>query len=185
MKIKKLMLGFLILALLSCNYVTQMIVPATATPLPTVTPTTTATTTPTPTPVPLVPAYIPPECAAASLATIAPDIIAQATPENRANPEISKIKQLRVLREIDNVVEDVYVYPDFNGKDWDEIESRYESKIEAGMNTETFYTEMQNMITELGDEHSFFLSPLEVQEAEATLKGDTDFVGVGILGNVD
>ncbi len=180
---KKIVLGFLILTLLSCNYVTQMIVPPTATALPTVT--ATATITPSPTATPLVPAYIPAECASSPLATVSPDTVAQATPEVELNPEISESKQLRVLRQLNNVVEDVYVYPDFNGKDWNEIESRYKSKIEAGLNTEMFYTEMQNMIGELGDEHSFFLSPLEVQEAEAELKGDTELVGIGVYGDVN
>src|SRR5215211_5804539 len=183
MKMKKFVFGFLILTLLSCNYVTQMIVPPTATPLPTST--ATATITPTPTAVPLLPAYIPPECEAAPVATVPPDVIAQATLEVQANPEISKSKQLRVLRDLGNVVEATYVYPDFNGKDWNEIESRYRSKIEAGLNTETLYAEMQNMITELGDEHSFFLSRLEVKASEAELKGDVDFVGIGVYGNFD
>ena len=35
MKTKRIVFGFLVLSLLSCNYVTQMIVPPTATPLPT------------------------------------------------------------------------------------------------------------------------------------------------------
>src|SRR5215213_8840036 len=141
MRMKKIVFGFLILTLLSCNYVTQMIVPPTATPLPMAT--ATATASPTPTPVPLLPAYIPPECEAAPLATVPPDVIAQATLEVEDNPEISERKQLRVLRDLGNVVEATYVYPDFNGKDWTEIESRYKSKIEAGLNTEMFYTEMQ------------------------------------------
>lgn len=185
MKMKKIVFGFLILTLLSCNYVTQMIVPPTATPLPTATATATATASPTPTPVPLLPAFVPPECEAAPLATVPPDVIAQATTEVQANPEISKGKQLRVLRDLANIVEETYVYPDFNGKDWNEIRSRYRSKIEDGLSTDTFYTEMQNMISELGDEHSFFLSPFEVEESEAELKGDVEFVGVGIYANVD
>lgn len=185
MKMKKIVFGFLILTLLSCNYVTQMIVPPTATPLPTATATATATASPTPTPVPLLPAFVPPECEASPLATVPPEVIAQATTEVQANPELSKNEQLRVLRDLANIVEEAYVYPDFNGKDWNEIRSRYRTKIEEGLNTETFYTEMQNMISELGDEHSFFLSPLEVKASQAELKGDVEFVGIGVYGNPD
>ncbi len=183
MKMKKMVFGFLILTLLSCNYVTQMIVPPTATPLPTAT--ATATASPTPTPVPLLPAYSPPECEAVPLATVHPDVIAQATLAVQANPEIPKSKQLRVFRELNIVVKEAYVYPDFNGRDWDEITSRYRDKIQAGMDTETFYTEMQNMINELGDDHSSFLSPLEVEASEAELKADTPFVGIGVYVDVD
>jgi carboxyl-terminal processing protease len=181
MKLKKFVFGFLILTLLSCNYVTQMIVPPTATPIPTATLTPSPTSTPTP--VPILPAFIPPQCASTPLATVVPDVAVQPTLE--ANAEISKAEELNIIKEIGNIVDDVYVYPDFNGKDWNEIESRYQNEIEAGLDTETFYTEMQKMIDELQDEHSFYLSPREVEEAENELKGDVEFVGVGVYGNFD
>jgi carboxyl-terminal processing protease len=44
---------------------------------------------------------------------------------------------------------------------------------------------MSLMIEELGDEHSFFLSPMAVAESEAELRGDIEFVGVGIYGQPD
>jgi len=179
---KRLAIGFLVLSLLACNFVTQLVSPATATPLPTLTPTASLT----PTPVPLVPAFIPAECEAAPLATISPDtVLAQPTVTIEPNPDISQGTQLQVLKELADIVEKVYVYPDFNGKDWNEIRSRYKSKIEAGLDTETFYVEMRAMINELEDEHSFFLSPLEVKASEAELKGENEFVGVGIYSIPD
>jgi carboxyl-terminal processing protease len=180
MKIKRIVFGLLILSLLACNFVTQMVYPSTATP--TATATVTASSTPTSTP--LVPAFIPPECATAPLATVPPDVLAQATPEFQVT-EIPQGEQLSILRELGNLVQDVYVYPDYNGKDWNEIESRYRSKIEAGLDTQSFYSEMSAMITELGDEHSFFLSPMEVAESQAELRGEVEFVGVGIYGEPD
>jgi carboxyl-terminal processing protease len=183
MKLKKYLFGFLILSLLSCNYVTQMIVPPTATPLPTATATITAS--PTPTATPLVPAYIPPQCASTPIATLAPEAALEPTLEFQGNVEISREDQLEILREMGDVVEQVYVYPDFNGRDWMEIEARYRSMIETGLDTETFYLEMQRMIEELGDEHSFYLSPLDVERSEAELRGETNFVGIGIYGDAD
>jgi len=180
MKIKRIVFGFLILSLLACNFVTQMVLPPTATP----TATATLTPSPTPTATPLKPAFIPPECATVPLATVPPDVAVQTAPEF-AVTEISQKEQLNILSELGNVVKDIYVYPDFNGKDWNEIESRYRAKIEAGLDTQSFYNEMSAMITELGDDHSFFLSPLDVKESEAELKGDIKFVGVGIDGQPD
>jgi carboxyl-terminal processing protease len=180
MKIKRLVFGILILSLLACNYVTQMVFPPTATPLPTPTP----TASPTPTPEPLKPAFIPPECGTTPLATISPESASQLAPEFEI-AEISQGEQMRILRELADVVEDVYVYSDFNGKDWNEIESRYKDKIESGLDTESFYREMDAMISELGDEHSVFLSPVQVDESEAELKGEIEFVGVGISGQLD
>ena len=182
MKRKRIVFGFLILSLLSCNYVTQMILPPTPTPTPTLTP----TASPTLTPVPLVPAFIPPECTSTPLATIPPETaLVQPTLESEANANISQGEQLQVFEELSRIVDDVYVYPDYNGKDWNEIQSRYKTKIEAGLDTESFYREMQAMIEELQDEHSFFLSPLEVKQSEAELKGEADFVGVGIYSLPD
>ena len=143
----------------------------------------TATASLTPTPV-LQPAYIPPECGTVPLATVPPDLAVQATSEVQIE-EISQEEQLSIFRELGDVVEAVYVYPDYNGKDWNEIESRYQSRIEAGLDTQAFYNEMSLMIEELGDEHSFFLSPIEVEETEAELRGDVEFVGVGIYGQPD
>jgi carboxyl-terminal processing protease len=180
---KKIVFGFLILTLLSCNYVTQMIVPPTATPLPTAT--ATITITPTSTIVPLVPAFIPPQCTGTPLATVSPDVAAQATPEKESNVEISKNEQSNILKDVEKIIEKDYVYPDYNGKNWKEIKSRYQSKIEAGLGTDGFYAEMENMLTELGDDHSFFLSPLDVKQSEDELRGDVQFTGVGIYGNFD
>ena len=182
MKLKRLTFGILIFSMLACNYVTQMVFPPTATPIPTLTPTPTAS--PTPTPEPLAPAFIPPECATTPLATISPENASQPAPEFET-VEISQGEQMRIFRELTDVVEDVYVYSDFNGKDWNEIESRYKAKIESGLDTESFYREMDAMVSELGDEHSFFLSPVQVSESEAELKGEIEFVGVGISGQPD
>jgi carboxyl-terminal processing protease len=159
-----------------------MVFPPTATPTASLTPTATVTLTPTPTP--LVPAFIPPECATVPLATVPPDAALQATPEFQVT-EISKEEQLRILEELGNIVEDIYVYPNFNGKDWNGIQANYRARIEAGLDTQSFYNEMSTMIEELGDEHSFFLSPIEVAESEAELRGEIQFVGVGIYVQPD
>lgn len=188
MKTKRIIFGFLVLSLMACNFVTQLIAPPTATPqpTPTVTPSSTPipTATPTLTPTPLVPAYIPSQCASQPLATVAPEIaLAQPTLENRANPNISRREELQIFRQMTNIIEAVYVYPDYNGKDWEEIKGRYRSKIEAGLDTEAFYTEMRAMIYELEDEHSDYLSPAEVEASDAELRGENTYVGVGIYGD--
>jgi C-terminal peptidase prc len=185
MKIRKLAFAFLILALLSCNYVTQMVMPPTATAIATGTPALTETAVASPTTVALVPAYIPPQCATVPLATVAPEVIAQVTPESHPNADNSKREKLRILDQVSDIVKTTYVYPDFNGKNWTEIVASYRAKIEAGLGADEFYLEMQKMIEELGDEHSFFLSPLEVQASEEELKGESQYVGVGIYGNFD
>lgn len=182
MKTKRILFGLLILFSLSCNYVTQMFVPPTATPSPTFT--ATVTVSPTPTATPLVPAFIPPQCEAQPIATTSPEIAIQPT-QKYETVEISQRVQLRILRQIENIVEDVYVYPDFNGKDWPAIVARYRAMVEEGLDTDTFYFEMYNMISELEDEHSSFNSPVGAQLSEDELQGDINFVGIGVYSNVD
>ncbi len=185
MKIKRIFLGLLVLSLLSCNFVTQMIVPPTATPTLTFTPTSTVTPSPTPTATPLVPGYVPPQCDASTpLPTIAPDLAIQPTPQFETKP-ISKRMQLRIIDEVEHIVEQVYVYPDYNGRDWEEIVARYRAMAEAGLETEEFYYDMQLMLDELGDEHSQFISPVDAQYADAELEGKIEFVGIGVYSNVD
>ena len=77
MKLKHVGLGLLVLSMLSCNFVTRMLVPATATSAPITTPIATLASFPSP----LVPSYIPPECqASAPFATIPPELaLAQPT----------------------------------------------------------------------------------------------------------
>lgn len=185
MKLKKIAFGFLLLSLLACSTVTNMIIPPTATLTPSATITLTASPTATPTATPLVPAYIPPECANKPLATLPAEAALAPTVDVPANEQVAKDAQLDILEEVDDIVRTTYVYPDFNGRDWNEIESRYQSKIEAGLGTEDFYYQMESMIEELGDEHSFFLSPLDVKASQEELKGENTFVGIGVYSNVE
>ena len=43
--------------------------------------------------------------------------------------------------------------------------------IESGLDTETFYTEMQNLIAELGDEHSSISFPSGSDCLQCTIGG--------------
>jgi carboxyl-terminal processing protease len=182
MNMKRIAFGLLILTLLSCNFVTQMITPPTVTPQPTVTLTPSAT--PQATPTVLAPAYIPPQCANKPIATVPPDVAeAQPTLNAPTNPDISKTEQLQIFNDMTHTVDTVYVYPDFNGKDWTAIKVKYKSMIDAGLDTSAFYDQMRAMIGELGDNHSDYLSPADVQESDAELKGENKYVGVGVYGD--
>lgn len=188
MRTKRLLFGLLALSLLSCNFVTRMVFPPTATPIPpTLTPTATATASPTPTatPTPLVPAYIPPQCdASAPLPTVAPDLAVQPTPQFETK-DISKRMQLQVIDEVEEIVNEVYIYEDFNGKDWAAIVAKYRARAEAGLDTETFYYDMEEMIIELGDDHSSFIPPVGVEYIKAEESGASEFVGVGVFIDAD
>jgi carboxyl-terminal processing protease len=89
--------------------------------------------------------------------------------------------QLSIFENIWSIVNDTYVYPDFNGVDWNAIHQKYRRLIFAGMTNSQFYLAMSELITRLGDDHSQFLNPQEVAKQEAELQGTYDYVGIGIL----
>lgn len=90
-------------------------------------------------------------------------------------------RQLRVFQRLWETIRDVYVYSDFNGVDWVAVNADYRVQIEAGINDQAFYPLMQQMIDELGDEHSHMLSPDDLAAQEAEAEGNNDYVGIGVL----
>jgi carboxyl-terminal processing protease len=185
MNIKRLSLIALLLFTLSCNTLMGAATPApTAAPPETIAPLKTVTPAPkaSPTDSAAFPSYVPPSCRGTPLATVPPaTTVAEPTPSLETNPPISTETQLRVFDELAGKISEVYLYPDFNGLDWPGIVARYRAKVEGGLDTEVFYAEMENFVSELGDEHSHFESPVQVAASEAELSGVNEYVGIGVL----
>lgn len=139
--------------------------------------------TPTPTPTALESGlYIPPACANKPIATLpVATTVAKPTSALSTNPKLSKGKQLEVFNALTKKIEEVYLYPDYNGLDWPATVKEYRAKIEKGLNTEDFYIEMEKLMIDLNDDHSSFLSPVDVAESNAELDGKVDYVGIGML----
>ncbi len=89
-------------------------------------------------------------------------------------------RQLEVFNGVWNAVNEHYVDPGFNGRDWAAIGDRYQALIEGGLSDQVFYALLQEMINELGDQHSYIQSPAEVAEEERSPLGQLDFVGIGM-----
>jgi len=133
--------------------------PASPTPSPTATLPPTATPTPTETPAPT--------------PTSTPTLV----------PTPSAL-QLKVFEELWTIVQKSYLYPDFNGVDWEAVGEKNRQLIQAGMTTENFYNAMEEMIASLGDDHSVFLRPQEALDENAEFSGENDYVGIGVLTSV-
>ncbi|HTX90857.1 MAG TPA: S41 family peptidase [Anaerolineales bacterium] len=177
MKTKRLLIAVAFLFTLACTCNNLSVLPfAPSTPS---SPPATATATllpPTATP-----PYIPDECVGQPVATIpAVTLTAEPTLSIGTNPPLTKGRQLAVFQELTAPIPSLYVYPDFNGLDWPATVAKYRAKVESGLDTETFYTEMQNMINELNDDHSRFESPAEVAATNAQLAGNNNYVGIGV-----
>ena len=61
------------------------------------------------------------------------------------------------------------------------IGARYEALIRQGMSDDVFHAYMNAMVSELGDEHSHFQSPKQIQQEQAEIAGQQSFVGIGAL----
>ncbi len=164
-----------VLVLLACQAVTGLVQPTATTsllhtsknlPKP-VSPTPTSTETPLPT------------RTATPTETPTPTLTATAT----IVPSPSAL-QLKVFEELWHAVLTDYLYPDYNGQDWEAVGEKYRQRIKAGMSAHDFYNAMEEMIASLNDEHSVFLRPEEAIEEDAEFSGANDYVGIGVLTNV-
>jgi carboxyl-terminal processing protease len=88
--------------------------------------------------------------------------------------------QLGILNTLASTVTQKYVDPTFNGKDWPAIVARYRTLVEGGLSEGDFYVAMEELVNELGDDHSQFQSPTARQEADDELAGHNDYVGIGV-----
>jgi carboxyl-terminal processing protease len=93
-------------------------------------------------------------------------------------PQSRKLQE-EIFGQIWSIVRDRYVYPDFNGIDWNAAGDQYFGEIQQGLSADAFYAAMQEMIGSLGDDHSRYETPQEVAVDAALLGGGAGFVGMG------
>ena len=144
---------------LSASPTTAPTLPATAEPTASPTLPPTATSVPTDTPVP-------------PTATAEPTATIQVTPS---------AKQLEVFQEIWSTVKENYLYPNFNGLDWNAIGDEYRARVQGGLTDEAFYMAMGEMVARLNDDHSAYLSPEDAAKEDAEYAGQNQYVGIGVL----
>ena len=90
----------------------------------------------------------------------------------------------RIFTELWEIVRDDYLYPDYNGADWDAIGQEYRDRVETGLGDEEFWIVMDEMVFELDDDHSIFLSPAAAKEEDLLFSGEMEYVGIGIYTSV-
>jgi carboxyl-terminal processing protease len=180
-KPRSLILLLLIPILLACRYFvssinlspTATLAVLTATSSSTFTPVPSFTSTPSPTFTPkpsFTPTPLPPSLTPTQVSTPSP------------TPTLLPLNiQLSIFENLWTTVNDTYVYSDFNGLDWNAIHQEYHQKIKAGLTNASFYLAMDELITRLGDDHSYFLDPQQVAQQDAEYQGKHDYVGIGIM----
>ena len=112
-------------------------------------------------------------------ATPTPLVVEQ--PANTPVDPATTERQVGVFNALAEVISTEYVYIDLESLNWPALREKYEALINAGLTDEDFYLAMDNMVHELGDEHSDFQDPQQVIEEEAKAAGTASYVGVGLL----
>jgi C-terminal peptidase prc len=92
--------------------------------------------------------------------------------------------QMDVFNEVWDTVNEHYLYPDFNGLDWNQVKKDMQAKIESGLRDSDFYLEMYKMIASLGDNHSTFFDPEAAKAEDEQFQGEYNYGGIGVLTTV-
>ncbi len=90
-------------------------------------------------------------------------------------------RQLRVFEDLWKTVETNYYYPDFNGVNWTEVRAQAQARIQQGMTDAAFYDYVGQIVFDLNDNHSSYLSPQAAREDDEQYNGTLEYAGVGII----
>ena len=89
----------------------------------------------------------------------------------------------RIFEQVWNTVNAQYVYPDFNGVNWNAVYAEYGARVDLGLSDEEFWGTLAAMIDLLGDDHSSFLTPAEARRQDNQLEGNLTYAGIGIYAS--
>jgi C-terminal peptidase prc len=109
-------------------------------------------------------------------------------PLQQATPAATKgdaQRQRRIFNQFWGIVNERYVYPDFNGFDWAGAREASLKRIDAGLSEADFHDMLADLIESLDDAHSSFLSPEEAKAEDDEYNGAGSYVGIGIISDVN
>jgi C-terminal processing protease CtpA/Prc len=85
--------------------------------------------------------------------------LAQTCDVSQAKALLGASERKQLFSEVWSLVKDKYIYTDFRGLDWQEARAVYLKRILEVKTNEEFYKAVDQMILELGDNHSAYLAP--------------------------
>jgi carboxyl-terminal processing protease len=102
-------------------------------------------------------------------------------PTNTAVETATNALHLQVFNQVISTIQQDYVYTNVVKNQLPGLQQQYKQLVTAGLTDDGFYQAMDDLITALGDNHSYFESPAEVKTTDAGFSGNNDFVGIGVL----
>jgi len=85
--------------------------------------------------------------------------------------------QMLIFNQIVKDITEHYFSPEYNGVDWNSLQAKYKLLIQNGLKQADFPQAMQQMVSELGDGESSYVSP--VGQPTPTPAPVSNFVGIG------
>ena len=128
--------------------------------------------------------YIPTDCQGQTI-TAYPTAADAVPPALQPNPVLPLSEQMNLLNTLSQDVTDNYVYPNYNGANWSSLVASFQTEIQGGLDTEAFYTKMEQLIKDLGDDHSYYKSPSQVAAEQVMIAGQFNYVGFGVYVTPD
>ncbi len=110
--------------------------------------------------------------------------IAQATPTSAATKG-NPYQQERIFNQFWRIVDERYIYPDFNGADWNAARDESRKRIDAGLSDDDFHAMLAELIESLNDRHSVFLTPAEAKAEDDEYNSAGSYVGIGVITHVN
>jgi C-terminal peptidase prc len=102
-------------------------------------------------------------------------------PTNTPVDAATNARHLQVFTELISTIQQDYVYTNVVKNQLPALQRQYKPLVIGGLDDNGFYEAMGDLITALGDNHSYFESPSQAKATDAGFSGNNDFVGIGIF----
>jgi C-terminal processing protease CtpA/Prc len=102
-----------------------------------------------------------------SLFTLFSFCLAQSCDTSQTKSLMSMSERKQLFGDVWSTVRDQYIYTDFRGVDWQAARKAYSKQILGVKTNADFYTTVDQMILELGDDHSVYLTPWSACEEDS------------------
>jgi C-terminal peptidase prc len=99
-------------------------------------------------------------------------------------------ERARVFDQVWRTIDDDYLYrtgrqgilfPNYHEVDWNAVRAEYEPQALVAASDEEFHRVVGEMVAELGDQHTGYLSPEDARADDALFAGEPVYVGIGAL----
>lgn len=94
---------------------------------------------------------------------------------------LSLTDRVEIFEKVWDKIKEKYYDPNLNGVNWNEVKAKYRPQVETSANNSEFYRLMKQMVGEMKDSHTRFLTPREASERR---KRQSTSVGL-VLDEVD